>query len=209
MYKHKQVYLYHGSKSGITGDIQCNHNNTPCDFGEGFYTGTNINQAENRISNTPNGIMYIYELNKLTRAYTKYTFTNDILWALYIAYNRKYLDFQISKHPKLIHIIEDINTNDIVIGKIADNKISQVYGEFIAGNITDICLSECLKLVKYGDQVVFKNDAVAKHLLKLKYTYRLTRDMKESSIKWNRELKFDMDTNIETIKNNTEDLVNT
>ena len=144
--------------------------------------------------------MYVYELVEGFSQYTKYVFTNDSLWALYIAYNRKYLDFQIGKHPNLVSKMHDIDKYDIVIGKIADDKISQVYGEFIAGNITDICLSECLKLVKYGNQVVFKDDNALRLLLRPRYTYKLTRDMKESSIKWNRELKYSMDSDIADIK---------
>ena len=31
--------LYHGSKSGIKGDIQCNLSRDKCDFGPGFYMG--------------------------------------------------------------------------------------------------------------------------------------------------------------------------
>lgn len=33
----KNMKLYHGSKSGIKGDIQCNLSRDKCDFGPGFY----------------------------------------------------------------------------------------------------------------------------------------------------------------------------
>ena len=56
------ITLYHGSKSGISGAI------TPisrerCDFGKGFYMGTDRTQPLTLICNFPNAKIYTLSVN--------------------------------------------------------------------------------------------------------------------------------------------------
>ena len=53
--------LFHGSLTGISGNIQCDKNKGLCDYGNGFYTGESIEQAENRVCNSSMPIIYGFE----------------------------------------------------------------------------------------------------------------------------------------------------
>lgn len=190
--------VFHGSDGGIRGEIDCSHSSALCDFGPGFYTGTDLEQAENRISNKQNGILYVFEYTIETGNY--YEFKDDVLWALYIAYNRKNKYINFGQYAEIIKKMNEINRHSVVVGKIADDKISSVYDDFIKGAITDKCLVECLQLVKYGNQIVFKSNEDVKNSLKLVDKYILTKDMRERSVEWNRGMKANMDSDIGQIK---------
>lgn len=195
--------VFHGSDGGIKGEIDCSYSSALCDFGSGFYTGTNLEQAENRISNKKNGMLYAFEYAQFGHTIETencYEFQDDVLWALYIAYNRKNQNINFGKYAEIMKKIDDINRRSIVIGKIADDKISSVYDDFIKGVITDKCLVECLQLVKYGHQIVFKNNEDVKKSLKLVDSYILTKEMRERSVEWNRGMKTNMDSDIDQIK---------
>ena len=47
---HKDVLLYHGSKGGLLGDTILPNSRKICDFGSGFYMGTQPSQAKALIS---------------------------------------------------------------------------------------------------------------------------------------------------------------
>ncbi len=53
----RNVTLYHGSKSGIRGTI-APISRESCDFGKGFYMGTDRNQPLTLICNYPNAKIY-------------------------------------------------------------------------------------------------------------------------------------------------------
>lgn len=200
--------VFHGSDGGIKGEIDCSYSSALCDFGSGFYTGTNLEQAENRISNKQNGILYAFEYAQIGHAQTGravetrngYEFQDDVLWALYIAYNRKNKYINFGQYAEITKKIDDINRHSIVVGKIADDKISSVYDDFIKGIITDKSLVECLQLVKYGNQIVFKNNEDLKNSLKFVDSYVLTKEMRERSVEWNKGMKANMDSDIDRIK---------
>ncbi len=143
--------LYHGSHSGIVGSISPSSRGR-CDFGSGFYTGDNLFSAKSWVSSDTDGTVYKLSVN--FDGLNVYSFTDDVLWALYIAYNRGKIGK--SKYPKLRRIAEEINSYDVVIGTIADDKMMTAYTEFTRNNLTDVCLVESLKCVKLGNQYVFK-----------------------------------------------------
>lgn len=55
---HKQeIYLLHGSRGGLKGEIRpCSREN--CDFGRGFYMGTNPNQVKGLVVSDRNPVFY-------------------------------------------------------------------------------------------------------------------------------------------------------
>lgn len=59
----KGLTVYHGSRSGISGNISAMKPRAQCDFGLGFYTGYNKQQAQQLILGEPNGILYKFELD--------------------------------------------------------------------------------------------------------------------------------------------------
>lgn len=144
--------LYHGSKTGLNGKINPFSSRITCDFGQGFYTGDKEIQAQQIILSEPNGVFYTLEAD-LTNL-NVYTFKSDVLWALYVAYNREKIEK--GKYPKLDKQMIDINKHDVIVGLTADDRMNEIYPKFFVNAITDNCLSECLKCVDYSKQYVFK-----------------------------------------------------
>lgn len=144
--------LYHGSKTGITGSPRHDKSRPICDFGVGFYTGTLAHQAQGILSSSPNGVFYILYCD--TSDLSTYEFKDATTWALYVGVHRGYID--INQIPKFKPMFDSISRHDIIVGAIADDRMQEVFPEFMEGTITDKVLTECLKSVKLGDQWVFK-----------------------------------------------------
>lgn len=147
--------LYHGSHRGIEGNIVATASRDICDFGMGFYAGDNMTQAKMLIANDEAGI--IYTLNIDFTNYKVYEFQSDIEWALYVGCHRGKIS---REYKKLVEFVEKVDSYDVVIGLIADDRMAYVFEQFINGNVTDKVLTEALTHVKLGKQYVFKNDAV-------------------------------------------------
>lgn len=63
----QNLILYHGSKAGLVGDIALISRDC-CDFGKGFYMGTERSQPLTLVCNYPNAKLYTLNvnLNRLT-----------------------------------------------------------------------------------------------------------------------------------------------
>ncbi len=159
------VHLYHGSINGIRGSISLNKNIGLCDFGNGFYLGTDKMQAIDRVATSINSKLYEYDLD--LDSVRVYSFTDDVLWALYIGYNRGLITRELSKCPNLIRYFKGyIDNFDVIEGFIADDKMATAYNHFMTGALTDVGLIECLKLVSYGRQYAIKTQNAVDNLVK-------------------------------------------
>lgn len=191
-----EFLLYHGSDGGLHEKISCKKNVGACDFGSGFYTGDNLNQAENRVANKKDAYLYTFKFD--AKDYSVFDFKDDVvLWALYVGHNRKYIDTIPSNFSEKF---SNIDESDIIVGYIADDKISYVFRDFLDGNITDVCLAECLKLVKYGKQYVFKTQSAIDDCLMPYRNYKLTTSMKKASVQWSSTLKNNLDIQLARLK---------
>lgn len=151
------MILYHGSKNGLKGAVKPDAGRAACDFGNGFYMGDKPEQPKGLVAPYPNHIFY--ELECDFDGLKKKEFTNDyasqIDWALYIAYNRQIIDF--SGYRKLQERYQKYNTcYDLIIGLIADDKMTQALNRFYDGILCDKGLTEALLHVKLGKQYVLK-----------------------------------------------------
>lgn len=174
----KLKHLYHGSRGGLFGNISVNYGRLECDFGQGFYVGDNKMQAMSIICDEPIGILY--DMDIITNYLKVYRFDDGIVWALYVGVNRGFIDKR--PYKKLMKICDFIDTNDIVCGYIADDRMNYVFNAFISGLITDSALIESLKFVNLGSQYVFKNDLAAKNII-IKQRYVLSDDIKKQLVK--------------------------
>ena len=84
------IKLFHGSKSGIKGAISP-VSRTLCDFGKGFYMGTEKDQPMTLICNYENAVLYELELDT-TNLIVK-DIPLNIEWALFVAFNSLNLQF--------------------------------------------------------------------------------------------------------------------
>lgn len=169
-----QITLFHGSKGCFVGDISPFCSRVECDFGQGFYVGDQQKQAETIVIDANPSI--IYKLSVSLNNLSVYKFDDDRLWALYVGINRGLL--QLENLPKLNTIVKHINSHDVIIGLIADDRMMYIYNAFINGDVTDIVLKECLKEVQLGNQYVFKTEKSCKQI-KIQECWELSKERKK------------------------------
>lgn len=146
----KIIPLYHGSKNGLNGKIQPISREL-CDFGKGFYMGTEQEQPLTLICNYDNATLYNLELDT-TNLIIK-DIPLDLDWALFVAFNRGRLTKELS--PTLYNKFATYNNNtDVFKGYIANDRMFVVLDRFFDGDITDIALVESLSALKLGIQYV-------------------------------------------------------
>ena len=185
--------LYHGSDGGIHYPIEVQHKNV-CDFGDGFYLGTDLIQAENRVCTSDNGYVYTFNLNM--NNLKVHEFKDAVLWALFVGVNRNKIN-NIDDYPKLKTIVEIINSYDVIIGWIADDKMYQSFNRFFEDTLSDVALSACLKLVNYGKQYVIKNKKnCISPILEEIGCHKLNAVEKENAQRWGRTSKYELDRRI-------------
>ncbi len=145
-----KLKLFHGSKSGLKGKIKPISREL-CDFGKGFYMGTEETQPQTLICNYENATMYNLELDTFSLVIKDLPL--DLDWALFVAFNRGRLTKDIS--PKLYNKYDDYkNGIDIFKGYIANDRMFIVLDRFFDGQITDKALLESLSALKLGIQYV-------------------------------------------------------
>jgi len=142
--------LYHGSKSGIRGDIKPVSREF-CDFGKGFYMGTEKMQPLTLICNFPNAKLYSIRLDLSGLAVLEIEAGID--WALLIAYHRGKMESINSSdiYRKYAAMTADC---DLVIGDIANDRMFVVLDRFFSGEITDTALISSLSALNLGKQYV-------------------------------------------------------
>lgn len=156
----KEITLYHGSNGGIKGKI-IPKSRSVCDFGCGFYMGTNPMQPLTLIASSEKPVFYRLRMNTLGLKVKK--FGMDIEWALAIAYNRGYMDdYKDSDIYKKYKKIFD--TSDLAVGPIADDKMFSVMRDFFNLRITDEALINSLSALDYGMQYVALTEKACKQI---------------------------------------------
>lgn len=144
------ITLFHGSKNGIRDKIQPISREF-CDFGKGFYMGTEESQPLTLICNYSTAVLYTLELNMSNLNIKEIPLGLD--WALFVAFNRGRLTKQ--NAPKLYEKYSSYKNNvDIFKGFIANDRMFVVLDRFFDGDITDKALVESLSALKLGIQYV-------------------------------------------------------
>ena len=145
-----RVLLYHGSKSGIEGKIEPK-SRSQCDFGKGFYMGTDPSQALTLICDYDKSKFYIVSVD--TADLNTIEVPADIEWAMLVAYHRGRMEK--IKGTSLYEKYRKMSENkDIVIGSIANDRMFYVIDNFFIGNITDAALVGSLSALQLGKQYV-------------------------------------------------------
>ena len=146
----KKLILYHGSKAGIQGVI-APISRERCDFGAGFYMGTEKTQPLTLICTNINPVLYTVELDLTGLNVLEYE--TGIDWALQIAYNRGKLE-----HVRDSALYERVSGakegRDVIVGDIANDRMFVVLDRFFDGLITDTALVESLSALRLGKQYV-------------------------------------------------------
>ncbi|MDE6994870.1 MAG: DUF3990 domain-containing protein [Lachnospiraceae bacterium] len=144
------VTLYHGSKSGIHGAI-APVSRERCDFGKGFYMGTDRSQPLTLICNYPAAKIYTLEVDLSDLRILDVKAGLD--WALLIAYHRGKMES--IKHSEIYERYANLGKGcDMIIGYIANDRMFVVLDRFFNGEITDLALINSLSALKLGKQYV-------------------------------------------------------
>ncbi|MBQ2921751.1 MAG: DUF3990 domain-containing protein [Tyzzerella sp.] len=144
------VTLYHGSKAGIVGDI-APRSREHCDFGKGFYMGTEMSQPLTLICNYPEAKLYTVKADLSGLKILDIEVGID--WALLVAYNRGKME-AVKGTAIYNRIAEMADGCDMLIGFIADDRMFVVLDRFFKGEITDEALIHSLSALKLGKQYV-------------------------------------------------------
>ena len=145
-----RVLLYHGSKSGIEGDI-APKSRKQCDFGKGFYMGTEPSQALTLICDYESAKFYIVSISVDNLAVLDVP--ADLEWAMIVAYHRGRME-KIKGTPFYSKYQEMTKDKDLIIGSTANDRMFFVIDNFFIGNITDAALINSLSALELGKQYV-------------------------------------------------------
>ena len=177
------LILYHGSKSVIKEPI-APISRARCDFGQGFYMGTDPYQALTLISDFEGSKFYVISL--CLTGLQVMRVNPDIEWAMLVAYNRGKMDE--ARGSKLYeHYANIANGHDIIVGSIANDRMFYVLDNFFLGNITDKALVMSLSALKLGQQYAAITEKACSQIkieAKVEFSYleRLfLRDLSESN----------------------------
>ncbi len=147
-----KLIVYHGSKKGIDGGI-APLSREACDFGKGFYLGTDPAQPLTLICDEDKPVLYTMKLD-LT-GLKVLTIEKSLEWAMLIAYFRGYMDE--AKGSKIYKKYETMTDGyDVVVGYIANDRMYRVMKSFFEKEITDVALIHSLSSLKLGRQYVLK-----------------------------------------------------
>lgn len=145
-----RVLLYHGSKSGLVGDIKP-ISREKCDFGKGFYMGTTPEQPLTLICDFEESRFYVVSIDISELETTD--IPADIDWAMIVAYHRGKMEK--IKGSKFYNKYSTMTSGkDLAIGSIANDRIFFVIDNFFLENITDIALVNSLSALQLGRQYV-------------------------------------------------------
>lgn len=148
------MLLYHGSKHGISGEI-APLSRDRCDFGRGFYMGTDILQPLTLVCGYEDAHLYTVDFD--ISGLNVVRFESDVDWALYIAYSRGRLDHvrDSELYQRIAHLADGA---DVIVGSIANDRMFVVFDRFVAGQLTDTALVSCLSALNIGDQYVARTE---------------------------------------------------
>ena len=142
--------LFHGSKSGIKGKV-APISRKQCDFGSGFYMGTDPAQALTLICDYEKSKFYVVSIDMEDINFVEVPANLD--WAMLVAYNRGRMEK--IKGTSFYEKYREITMNkDLVIGNIANDRMFFVIDNFFIGNITDEALINSLAALELGKQYV-------------------------------------------------------
>lgn len=142
--------FYHGSKEGIIGDI-APISRAECDFGKGFYIGTDTLQPLTLICAEDKPKFYTVEFDLSNLKILEVDIGMD--WAMIIAYYRKQME-SVKGSPiyeKYAHLADGY---DVIVGCIANDRMYTELARFFNGTITDVALLKCLSALDLGKQYV-------------------------------------------------------
>ena len=159
-----KLILYHGSKTGINGDI-APISRRECDFGQGFYMGTDTLQPLTLVCAEDKPKFYTVELD--LNGLKVLNVEIGLEWALLIAYYRKEMEY--AKDTEIYDRYANFASGyDIIVGYIANDRMYTELSRFFNRTLTDEALIHCLSALDLGKQYVAITEKACKQIKILK-----------------------------------------
>ena len=152
----KNLILYHGSRGGIVENIKP-VSRKRCDFGTGFYMGSNQSQAKSLVSNDPSPYYYKLSLDMKSLDQDRVLRLTDMDWAYFVLFNRGKLE-TIKGSNLYMQCARMAENKDLIIGPIADDAMNESMNRFLHNQITDKAFLESIRALDYGVQYVAKTE---------------------------------------------------
>ena len=159
--KDSRVLLFHGSKSELEGEIDLNHSRDHVDLGIGFYAGDNYQQSLDFICQKDDSSIYVLQVDYSDLKILDLSISLE--WMLMIAINRGMLEEYIDS-KKYKEVVNMLNSYDVIIAPIADNRMFNIIGDFANYTITTEQAIHALKSLSLGNQSVFKTEKAIKSI---------------------------------------------
>ena len=156
----ERMILYHGSKSGLRGPI-APISRVRCDFGKGFYMGTEPYKPLTLISDFEESKFYVISLDMTNLRV--FNVKPDLEWAMLVAYHRGKMD-EVKGTSLYEHYAAMSKGFDVIVGSIADDRMFYVLDNFFLGNITDKALVMSLAALQLGEQYVAITEKACKNV---------------------------------------------
>ena len=155
-----RLIVYHGSKKGLQGRIEPISRES-CDFGKGFYLGTDPAQPLTLICDEDKPVLYTMKLDLTGLKVLKVEM--NLEWAMLIAYYRGYMDEV--KGSEIYKKYERMADGyDVILGYIANDRMYRVMKSFCEKEITDLALIHSLSALDLGRQYVCKTQKACDRL---------------------------------------------
>lgn len=187
--------LFHGSKNGLS-EVTIFGSRENCDFGKGFYLGETYAQVLSFVCEKEKSCVYSFRYSledlKIKR------FECNMEWMLAICYYRGTLG-EFRSNSVVSKIVADVETADVIIAPIADNKMFYVMSQFAEGEINADVAIHSLSASKLGLQVIFKTEKSLDKLVPIEKYYLSTperEDCREALI----ERSYEIDTKLKLAK---------
>lgn len=158
------LVLYHGSKKGLTGEI-APISREQCDFGKGFYMGTNTLQPLTLVCAEEKPKFYAVELD--LSGLKVLNVGIDLDWAMLIAYFRKEME-SAKGTPIYDYYANYAKGYDVIVGYIANDRMYVELSRFFNKTLTDVALVHCLSALDLGMQYVAVTEKACKQIKILK-----------------------------------------
>lgn len=197
--KYRKI-LFHGSKKGLT-EVTITGSRENCDFGQGFYLGETYNQALAFVCEDTKSSVYSfrYSLNGLKAK----RFDCNLDWMLAICYYRGTLG-KYSQNEKIRKIISGIESSDVIIAPIADNKMFYIMAQFTDGEINADVALHSLSASNLGSQFVFRSEKALEKLIPIEKYYLCKPERDECRDHLNKR-SYEIDTKLKLAKREFKD----
>ncbi len=190
-----QNVLFHGSKDGLS-KITVNGSRDNCDFGKGFYMGETYNHALAFICEKEGSSVYSFRYSldglKIKR------FECNLEWMLAICHYRGTIK-AFENDEKVKNIIADVESADVIIAPIADNKMFYIMAQFTDGDINADVALHSLSASKLGMQYIFRTNKAINKIMPIE-KYYISEPEREDCRKVLIERGFEIDTKLKLAK---------